>query len=138
MSVKYKAIERVNPMDLTLKRKFYAALKSGDKVTFEELADLISKVSGLNYGEVLGALGSFLEIIEIQLRHGRSVHLNTLGTFFLTLNSEGTDTAEELTSDNIVGAKIRFRPGKRLKKLIKTLDFVKVSPENGNDEGPAV
>lgn len=134
MSVNFRAIERVNPRDLTLKRKYYASLISGDKVTYEELAELITKVSNLNYGEALGALGSFLEIIEIQLRHGRSVHLNTLGTFYLTLKSEGTDTEEEITSDRIIGANIRFRPGKRLRNMIKTLDFVKVSNENSSDE----
>lgn len=53
MSVKFKTVERVNPRDLTLPRKFYASLKSGDDVSFEELADLISKVSNLNYGQVL-------------------------------------------------------------------------------------
>ena len=134
MTVKFKTVERVNPRDLTLPKKFYAKLKSGDDVSFEELADLISKVSNLNYGEVLGALGTLIEIIEMQLRHGRPVRLNTLGTFFLTLNSEGFDTDEELTSDGIKKANIRFRPGKRLKKMIDTLDYVKVSGVNGNGQ----
>ena len=134
MSVNFKAMERVNPKDITLQRKFYAIIKSGDKITFEELAELISKVSNLNYGDVLGALGTFLEIIELQLRHGRSVHLSTLGTFFLTLKSEGADSEEELTSEYIRDAKIRFRPGKRLKKLIKTLDYVKVSDVGSKDQ----
>ena len=132
MSVKFKAVERVNPRDLTLPKKFYAKLKTGDNVSFEELADLISKVSNLNYSQVLGALGTLIEIIEMQLRHGRPVRLNTLGTFYLTLHSQGFDLEEELTSDGIKTANIRFRPGKRLKRMIRTLDFVKVNGENGN------
>lgn len=132
MSVRFKSAERVDPRDLTLPKKFYAQIINGDDVTFDELADLISKVSNLNYGEVLGALGTLIEIIEMQLRHGRQVHLSTLGTFFLTLRSEGKVTEEEMTSDQIAGARIRFRPGKRLKKMIKTLDFEKVSSVNGN------
>jgi predicted histone-like DNA-binding protein len=134
MTVKFKSVERVNPRDLTLPKKFYAKLKSGDDVSFEELADLISKVSNLNYGEVLGALGTLIEIIEMQLRHGRPVRLSTLGTFFLTLNSEGFDTDEELTSDGIKKANIRFRPGKRLKRMIDTLDYVKVNGANVNGQ----
>jgi hypothetical protein len=43
------------------------------------------------------------------------------------LRSEGKDTGEEMTSDQISGARIRFRPGKRLKKLAKNLDYFKVS-----------
>ena len=133
MSVKFKAVERVNPRDVTLPKKFYAKLKSGDDVSFEELADLISKVSNLNYGEVLGMLGTLIEIIEIQLKHGRPVRLNTLGTFYLTLRSAGFDTDEELTADGIKKANIRFRPGKRLKKMIQTLDYMKVNGENGHN-----
>ena len=135
MSVKFKAVERVNPRDLTLPKKFYAKLKSGDDVSFEELAEEISKVSSLNYGEVMGALGTFIVFIEIQLSHGRPVRLSTLGTFYLSLNSEGVDTEEELTSEAIKKAHIRFRPGKRLKKLTRNLDYVKVSETK--DKGQA-
>jgi hypothetical protein len=39
-------------------------------VSFDELAGLISKVSSLNYGEVLGVPGTLIEIIEMQLPHG--------------------------------------------------------------------
>jgi predicted histone-like DNA-binding protein len=134
MSVKFKVTERVNPRDITLPRKFYARLKSGDDVSFEELADLISKVSNLNYGEVMGALGTLIEIIEIQLRHGRAVHLSTMGTFYLTLMSEGTDDPGEFTSDKIKSSRIQFRPGKRLKKMIRNLDYEKVNESNGNGQ----
>ena len=134
MSVKFKAVERVNPRDLTLPKKKYAILKSGDDVNFEELAEEISKVSNLNYGEVMGALGTLVVFIEIQLRHGRAVRLSTLGTLYLTLSSEGVDADEELTSEAIKKAHIRFRPGKRLKKLTRTLDYVKVHDVNGNGQ----
>ena len=134
MSVKFKAVERVNPRDLTLPKRFYAKLKRGDDVSFEELAEEISKVSSLNYGEVMGALGTFIVFIEIHLSHGRPVRLSTLGTFYLSLNSEGVDTEEELTSDAIKKAHIRFRPGKRLKKLARNLDYVKVHDVNGNGQ----
>jgi len=132
--VRFKSAERVDPRDLTLPKKFYAQIINGDDVSFDELADLISKVSNINYGEVLGALGTLIEIIEMQLRHGRQVRLSTLGTFFLTLKSEGQEVEEELTADQISGANIRFRPGKRLKKMTKTLDFGKVNGHNGNDQ----
>jgi len=137
MSVKFKTVERVNPRDLILPRKFYAKLKSGDDVSFEELADLISKVSSLNYGEVLGALGTLIDVIEMQLLHGRPVRLNTLGTFYLTLISEGKDNEVEVTSDQIKTSRIRFRPGMWLKRLIRNLEHEKVGEQasvNGNSQ----
>lgn len=132
MSVRFKPAERVDPRDVTLPTKFYAQIMNGDDVSFDELVDLISKVSNINYGQILGAIGTLIEVIEMQLRHGRQVHLSTLGTFFLTLQSDGAETGEDLTSDSITGARIRFRPGKRLKKLIRTLDYEKVNNHHGN------
>lgn len=133
MPVKFKTVERVDPRDLTLPKKFYAHIKTGDDVSFEELVELIGKVSNLNYGQVLGAIGTLIEIIEMQVMHGRPVRLSTLGTFYLTLISNGKDTREELTAEDIETAHIRFRPGTRLKKLIRRLDFEKVS-EHGNSQ----
>jgi len=132
MSVRFRAVERVNPRDLTLPNKYYPQIINGDDVTFDELAELISKVSSLNYGDVLGALGTLIEVIQMQLKHGRQVRLHTLGTLFLTLSGEGTDTPEDLTNSSIARTNIRFRPGKRLKRTIGILDFEKVSNgENG-------
>lgn len=125
-------MERVNPRDLTLPRKFYASLKSGDDVSFEEL---IWSAKFPNSTTVRCILGSLIEIIGLQLKHGRPVRLNTLGTFYLTLTSNGTDTEEELSSDDIKKARIRFRPGKRLQKTIHNLEYEKVNDgKNGNGQ----
>ncbi|SHK37957.1 DNA-binding protein, histone-like, putative [Reichenbachiella agariperforans] len=127
MSVQYKVTERINPTDLTLPKKFYARINNGDDVSFDELTELISKVSNLNYGTVVGAIGTLIEVIEMQLTHGRKVRLSNLGTFFLTLRSSGTDTQEEFRRGDIKGARIRFRPGPRLQRLIPKLQYEKVT-----------
>ena len=59
------------------------AIINSDDVNFDELDALISKVSNLNSGYVLGALGTLIEIIEMQL-WPHQVHLNSSGTFCLT------------------------------------------------------
>ncbi|PIB35694.1 hypothetical protein BFP72_09960 [Reichenbachiella sp. 5M10] len=135
MSVQYKVTERINPNDVTLPKKYYARIINGDDVSFEELVGIISKVSSLNYGTVLGAIGTLLEVIEMQLAFGRQVRLSNLGTLFLTLSSEGVERPEEYRSDRIKQARIRFRPGARLKNLAKTLKYEKVS--TASDVAPA-
>ncbi|PIB36656.1 hypothetical protein BFP72_15225 [Reichenbachiella sp. 5M10] len=127
MSVQYKVAERADPRDVTLPKKFYARISNGDDVSFEELAVLISKVSSLNYGTALGALGTLIEVIEMQLAHGRQVRLSNLGTFYLTLKSQGVDAPEDFRTAQIKGARIRFRPGARLQKLTDNLEYEKVS-----------
>ena len=127
MSVNFKLVERGNPRDLTLPKKYYASIVMGDDITFEELAQLISKVSNLNYGSVVGTLATLMEVIELQLIHGRQVRLSNLGSLYLTLYSEGVENVEDFTNGNITRTAIRFRPGRRLKKLVKNLKYNKVS-----------
>ena len=126
MSVNYKLVERSNPRDLTLPKKYYASIINGDDVTFDELAALIAKVSNLNYGSVIGTLATLVEVIELQLIHGRQVKLSNLGTFYLSLSSEGAEVPGDFTRDLIKKASIRFRPGRRLKRVARNLDFQKV------------
>ncbi|MEO9475514.1 MAG: HU family DNA-binding protein [Cyclobacteriaceae bacterium] len=134
MSVQYKLVERSNPRDLTLPKKHYAQIVNGDNITFAELANLISKVSNLNYGSVVGTLATLVEVIELQLVHGRQVRLSDLGTLYLTLSSEGVDDESTFTASNIHKAAIRFRPGQRLKTLVGNLKFEKASSAISTDD----
>ena len=126
MSVSYKLVERVNPRDLTLPKKIYANIVYGDDVTFDELAQLISKMSNLNYGMVVGTLATLVEVIELQLIHCRMVRLSNLGTLYLALYSEGVEDRTTFSSGNIKKAAIRFRPGQRLKAVVNQLKFEKI------------
>ncbi len=127
MSVNYKLVGRLNPRDLTLPRKYYASIINGDDINFDEFAIIISKMSNLNYGTVVGTLATLVEVIELQLTHGRQVRLGNLGTLYLTLSSDGEAVGSDFQRGNIKKAKIRFRPGTRLKKLVSNLEFQKVS-----------
>ena len=66
---------------------------------------------------------TLLQVIPHQLKYGRQIHLGDLGTFFLTIKSEGKDSEEEFVNADIKNARIRFRPGASFKKMLKTLDF---------------
>ncbi len=138
MSVSYKLVERSNPRDLTLPNKYYAHIVNGDDITFSELAQLISKVSNLNYGTVVGTLATLVEVIELQLIHGRQVRLSDLGTLYLTLSSDGVDDKTGFSAANIKKAAIRFRPGPRLRAITQSLKFEKVSNGNIASEGEII
>ena len=62
-----------------------------------------------------------------ELEQGRIVKLGRLGNFQIGVSSEGKDTADEVTSGAIVKTRILFRPGKRLRSLLKDLSFRKAS-----------
>lgn len=128
MSVKYSVIERVNPRDLTLPRKFYANIQCGDDVKFNDLVGLISQFSTINYGDIHGVIQTLLHVIPYELKFGRIIHLGDLGSFYLTLQSEGKDSEDEFLNSDIKGSKLRFRPGLAIKKMLTTLDFERVNP----------
>ena len=129
MSVKYRLIERVDPRDPTLPRMFYAQIKNGDDVKFDDLVDLISQFSTVNFGDIHGVIQTLLQVIPHQLNYGRQIHLGKLGTFYMTIKSDGKPSAEEFINTDIKSARIRFRPGVTLKKMVKTLDFEKVTTQ---------
>jgi len=137
MSVKYNVIERVDPRDPTLPRKFYASIKNGDDVKFNDLVELIAQFSTVNYGDIHGVIQTLLQVIPYQLKYGRQIHLGDLGTFYLTIKSEGKPTEDEFLNADIKNARIRFRPGATFKKMLKTLDFEKAGSlsENGSPPG---
>ena len=60
-----------------------------------------------------------------ELEAGRSVKLGKLGVFSIGIQSEGVETEEEYNSSAIKGAKMRYRPGAELKKMLAGLDFSK-------------
>lgn len=125
MAVKYIPAARIDPANPEKPPLYYAKPKGGNKIQFEEIVELIIKISNLNYGQVLGALGSFMEVIEMELKQGREVELSSIGTFFLTLQSEGVNQPDELHTEHIKRARIRFRPRERLKKMTSKLDYIR-------------
>ena len=128
MSVKYRIVERVDPRDPTLPKKYYAQVKNGDDVKFHDLVDLISQFSTVNYGDVHGVIQTLIQVIPHELNYGRQIHLGDFGTFFLTIKSDGKETEDEFFNSDIKNARIRFRPGASIKKMLRTLDFEKAAP----------
>lgn len=119
MSVKFNAMQRVNPRDLSAPKQYYAFLVKGDDVSFEELITFIGTLSGINEPYIVAVLRTLEKVIIDQLSHGRYVHLGRIGTFYLTIKSAGTESAEELSSRDVKSVRIRFKPGRVLRHASK-------------------
>ena len=61
-----------------------------------------------------------------ELKKGNSIILGDVGTFRMTLNSKGAETAESFTSDLIKKASVRYYPSRRVKNITNELEFKKV------------
>jgi len=87
----------------------------------------IEKFSSLSEPDIRGVIIALENVIQTNLAEGRIVRLESLGSLYPTLSSEGMDKAEDVNSRCIKELNINYRPGERLKKAINDATLVKVS-----------
>ena len=104
---------------------YYPQIKSTGKTKLADLAERAAEMSTLSSADLAAAIEAFLTIIPRELADGNLVSLGDFGTFSLRIRSEGSDTAEEVTSRNITNTLITFRPGKRFKQVLDNISYEK-------------
>ena len=129
MSLDFKTQQKVNPRDLSAPKKYYALAMNKRMVDFEELAEFISDQSTLSEADIYGVLNAVERTIVREMLKGRAIRLGDLGSLSMTLKSVGKETSEEVTSASIKGARTIFRPGKRLRKMLRNLEFTKIQDQ---------
>lgn len=123
MSLKIKKINRRNPSVPEDPPKFYASALHERKIELDELATSVADRCSLRRSDVHGVLIALMDIIPAELANGAIVNLGKLGSFFVSVKSEGAETADDLTSSMVTGTKIQYRPTKELKKQLRTIDL---------------
>ena len=127
--IKFKSLQKVNPRDLAAPKKHYATAVSSGVIDFEELSEFVSDQSTMSEADCYGVLKALERTIIREMRKGKSIRLGDIGTFQVNLRSEGKDTSEEVTASAIKSARTIFRPGKRFKRMLKTLEFSKIQDQ---------
>ena len=123
--MKYRAIQRRNPLEPAAPKKWYATPVNAGKVSQRSISKDIVESSSLTYGDVSHAIESLLNAIPRYLILGNSVNLGVLGTFRLSFSSSGVETPDDLTANLISGVKVIYTPSTELRKQIKQIDFLK-------------
>jgi predicted histone-like DNA-binding protein len=127
MSVKFKSIPRKNPQDLAEPEKFYGIAIGDGETDLAGLAELISYQCTVTAADCYAVLLSLEHNIINELSQGRIVKLAHLGNFQVGVSSEGKATPQEVVAASITKNRILFRPGKKLRDLLKTVSYQKVS-----------
>ncbi len=126
---------RKNMLDKNQPGKFYAMAKSTGEIDINEMADRIQRSSTANWADILCVLRALqTEMIE-GFKRGEVVRLGDVGTFYVTLRSQGVLTMKEVRENLIRGARVRFRPGKEIKNALKTLTYSKFKTDTDQAEG---
>ncbi|XZF14942.1 HU family DNA-binding protein [Chitinophagaceae bacterium MMS25-I14] len=126
MSVKFNAVERINPRQPANPKKWYAIARSAGELTLRELANEISERCTLTNADIYAVLESLLQVIPQEIAKGNIVRLGDFGSFSLTLNSSGVATQEEVTSSVIKGNRLHFRPGKAVADQLNAITYRKL------------
>jgi predicted histone-like DNA-binding protein len=122
MAVKLRKIQRKNPLDLN-QSKWYLVQEKAGTVGIHEIAREIEGRSSLSLGDVQSVLSNLVELMPLFLKLGQTIKLEGFGTFRISVSSNGTGTADELSGHSIRKAKMIFQPSVELKRNIESLSF---------------
>ena len=113
-----------NPLHPELPEKAYAKNQVSEIWPLEKFAKHIADHNGVySRGTVKGVLSDSCECLVEQLLNGKKVQLGELGTFGISLSSEGAPSVKEFSAKNIKAVNILFAPGPDFENLINRAEF---------------
>jgi len=123
--MKYKLVERKNPLKKEAKGKLYASPVNDGKISQKEISADIVALSSLSRGDVGNVIDCLLDTVPKYLLMGKSVKLGDLGTLRISFSSEGVEKANEFNIGKIKGVRVVFTPSPTLRNSIKDIKFEK-------------
>lgn len=116
--------------DLAIKPvvKAYGVAQCEQITTLSQFAKHISE-HGCVYsrGDVTAILTMAVDCLREKLLAGERIQLGELGTFGVTIQSSGADTADKFTAANIKRVKVNWKPGIEFDNLLRDAEFKVVS-----------
>ena len=124
--IEFALHQKPNPRDLTAPRKYYAVSQYKGNVSLREIATRIARESTVSLMDTLAVLEGLLQVMPEFLLDAKIIKLAEFGSFRLSISSGGSDTEEDFDTSLIRKAKVIFRPGQELKKLLSDVNYKKV------------
>ena len=122
--IDYSVYMMRNPLKPELPEKAYAKNQVSEIWPLEKFAKHIADHNGVySRGTVKGVLADSCECLVEQLLDGKKVELGELGTFGISLSSEGAPSVKEFSAKNIKAVNILFAPGPDFENLINRAEF---------------
>ena len=121
--IKLKKVQRVNPQDQAAPKKYYVSTKSAGEIDLEAMSTNISEKCTLTEPDVLAVLSALTTEMTTQLMEGKIVRFGSFGSFQLGISSKGVDSENEASRYQVVGVRVKFRPGQRILNALAQLKF---------------
>ena len=116
----FTSVLRKNMMEKDKPDLYYALAKSSGEIDIDEMAERIQRSSTVNWADVVCVLRALHTEMIDSFKKGEIVRLGNIGSFYVTLRSNGVLVQKDVKEGLIKGARVRFRPGKEIKDALKT------------------
>ena len=127
MAIPYKVIERGEPgVQGGGTKKYYASAQTTGNLDIEELTEQIERISTVSGADIRAVLYGIVDVVPKLLSNGNIVQIGDLGSFRISISSEASEAAADVTAAKVKKAKILFRPGKKFSTMLKTLEYKRV------------
>lgn len=119
--MKFKLVEKANPMDRTKKKRYANAVNAGT-MSQKEMARLLEEKSSLTIGDISNVIENLIVELPRQLMEGKSVKLGDFGSFRLSLSSEGAEDKKKFNTAKIE-PKVIFTPSTEFKEKLQKISY---------------
>ena len=108
----------------TEKQTAFAISQYTDVMTIEKFAKHItSHGSVYSRADISAILYMAVDCMREMLLEGKKIRLGDLGDFSVLLGSQGAESADKFTAQNINQVKVQWEPGKEFKNLLDDAEF---------------
>lgn len=122
--IDYSVYMLPNPVKPEAGKKAYAKAQMRELITFSKFVNHIADHNGVfTRGTVRGVIIDMCECLVEMLLDGKKVQLGELGDFWVSLSSEGAESLEKFSADNIKEVNIIFTPGSDFENIIGRAEF---------------
>ncbi len=123
--INYSIVMRGNPRDPEASKKAYATAQYTEVMTLEKFAEHIAN-HGCVYkrSDIIAILTMAVDCMREQLLAGQKIQLGDLGSFYISLNSEGALTAAEYNpAIHVKRVNVNWSCGRHFTDLLQEAEF---------------
>ncbi|MDR2496479.1 MAG: DUF4469 domain-containing protein [Tannerellaceae bacterium] len=119
--MKYKLYGKNNPLNPESSGQWYAFPVYAEKISTEEVSREISERSTISPGDTDGLLTTLATILPERLAKGEPVYLRGIGTFRVSISSDGVENPNDFNASFIKSCKIIYTPDVKIQNKLAEL-----------------
>ncbi len=123
--INYSIVMHGNPRDPEASKKAYGNAQYSTVMELEDFSEHIATHGSVySRADISAILTLAVDCMREQLLAGQRIQLGDLGTFYISLNSEGALTAAEYNPlIHVKKVKVNWTPGRRFQDLLSDAEF---------------